>query len=85
MENQIIDHDRNYFLESIALEIGQQSNSIDEQTRAIQEQTKVLSRLADQIEALVDKPTLADVTCDFTQWNIVEAISNLELTLRSKS
>ena len=61
--------------------LQQIAEAIEEQTKAIEQQTKVNMLLAQHLEDLTDKQTLADVKCDFTQWNIVEAISNLSASI----
>lgn len=61
--------------------LQQIAEAIEKQTKAIEQQTKVNKLLAEHVETLAEKQTLADMTCDFTQWNIVEAISNLSVSI----
>ena len=58
--------------------------ALEEQTEAMKAQTRVLEELMMQVKNLADvvdsKETVADLRCDFTGWNLVEAISNLAAT-----
>lgn len=55
------------------------------QNQLMHEQIKALKQLTDAVNDLVDKPTLADLKCDFTQWNLVEAITNLSAIIENKN
>ena len=55
--------------------------AIEEQAEATKRQTDMIEMLMMQVAKLNDtiesKPSLADQRCDFTGWNLTEAITNL--------
>ena len=70
--------------ESLTYAIEAQVEAIEAQTAAIQAQTAALQALStrfDDVVGSLDDLSQRFAPCDFTRWNIAEALANLALTL----